>query len=477
MKGVLNTENQNTLVFLVASMLCMCFGWGVRGSSIGGEKGAMLPGALLGIICVWYTGSQLLMENVFIFAAACALGYFYGGMETYGSTMGLVLQHNSPRYNPSLGYLALAFKGSIWGTLGAGFLGVSFSAMSGVIYKWYDFVIFFALVPTLQHFGYQLFNTPFDPQNGKMPKICFSEKRREEWGRNLAVITALLILTVIRKDYFGIIMMAGGALAGSVGWVVGIAFYDKQLHQLKNGKRMFGKFSEYRIIDGWKIMEFTQGCFNGLIIGGAFILGWPIAAKNLEQAETAGQLWHILPQQLDTALSWLFCALIILSPLLFIIPYNKEKHIDANFLEAIERPLYMVLPLCLIMLGSVTMAEIICCFTMYFVIAQHDATERFNKYKHIRLIRVSLLLIGIAVISVQAVRGFTLFETWIFYCTGYHIFDAAVLFHPDKIKEKLKNTSSFKELIVSLGAAATVQPFFYLLAIIMLIFGYTNFRV
>ena len=127
----------------------MCFGWGVRGSSIGGEKGAMLPGALLGVVCVWYTGSQLLMENVFLFAGACALGYFYGGMETYGSTMGLVLEHDKPRYNPSLGYLALAFKGSIWGTLGAGFLGISFSAMSGVIYKWYDFVIFFALVPIL----------------------------------------------------------------------------------------------------------------------------------------------------------------------------------------------------------------------------------------------------------------------------------------------------------------------------------------
>lgn len=454
----------------------MCFGWGVRGSSIGGEKGAMLPGVLLGIVCVWYTGSHLLMENVFLFAGSCALGYFYGGMETYGSTMGLVLEHNKQRYNPSLGFLALAFKGSIWGALGAGFLGVSFSAAGGVIYKWYDFVIFFALIPLLQHIGYRIFNTPYDPKNNIMPKVCFSEKRREEWGRNLAVIAALLTLTVIRKDYFAIIMMAAGALAGSVGWVVGIAFYDKQKHPLKNGKRMFGRFSEYKIIDGWKIMEFTQGCFNGLIIGSAFILAWPIAAKNLEQAEAAGQLWHIIPQTLDTTLSWIFCAIIILSPLLFIIPYNKEKHIDSNFLEAIERPCYMVAPLCLILLGSVTMAEIICCFTMYFVIAQHDATERFNKYKHIVLIRIFLILIGTVIITVQIIRGFSLWETWIFYCIGYHIFDAAVLFHPDKIKDKRKNSKSFKDFVISLGAAATVQPFFYLLAGVMLIFGYLYLR-
>ena len=63
-------ETQNIFVFLAASMLCMCFGWGVRGSAIGGEKGAMLPGALLGVICTWYTGSDLLMQNVFLFSAA-----------------------------------------------------------------------------------------------------------------------------------------------------------------------------------------------------------------------------------------------------------------------------------------------------------------------------------------------------------------------------------------------------------------------
>ena len=73
-------ETQNTLVFLAISVMVMCFGWGMRGSAIGGEKGAMLPGAIMGIMCVWYTGSELLMENVFLFAAACALGYFYGGM-------------------------------------------------------------------------------------------------------------------------------------------------------------------------------------------------------------------------------------------------------------------------------------------------------------------------------------------------------------------------------------------------------------
>ena len=43
-------ETQNTLAFLAISMVAMCFGWGMRGSAIGGEKGAMLPGAFMGIL-------------------------------------------------------------------------------------------------------------------------------------------------------------------------------------------------------------------------------------------------------------------------------------------------------------------------------------------------------------------------------------------------------------------------------------------
>ena len=467
-------ETQNIFAFLAVSMLCMCFGWGVRGSSIGGEKGAMLPGALLGIVCVWYTGSDLLMQNVFLFAASGALGYFYGGMETYGSTMGLVLNHGTAWHNPSLGYLALAFKGSIWGCLGAGFLGMSFSAASGAVYKWYDFVVLFALIPLLQQVGYHIFNTPFDPENGKMPKVSFSERRREEWGRNLAVIAALLVLMFIRRDIFGLLMCGAGALAGSTGWVVGITVFDKQLCSAQKGKHMFGALSRYNVVDGWKIMEYIQGCFNGLVIGLAFVLGWPMAAKNLEKAESAGKLWSALPSKVEVVLPWIFCAFIIC--IAFLYATRKFRKIDDNVLDVIERPFYMVMPLCLIMLGSLTMAQLICGFVMYFVVAYHDATERFGKYKHITLIRILLALIGAAILAVQAVRGFALFEVWFFLCFGYLVFDFAAIFHPVTVSENRKKSKNCKDFLASFGGSATVQPFFWLLATVMCVFGYFNFR-
>ncbi len=470
---------ENPFVFIIFSMLAMCFGWGIRGSAIGGEKGAMLPGAFMGIMCVWYTGSELLMENVFLFAAACALGYFYGGMEPYASTMSLILHHDKPRYNPPLGYLALAFKGSIWGGLGAAFLGISFSAMSGVVYKWYDFVIFFALVPLVQEIGYRIFNTPYDPENGRMPKVGFSEDSREEWGRNVMIVAGLLVMMVIRRDIFSVIMWIGGALSGAIGWIIGITLYDKECHPLKNGKRMFGKLDELGVIDGWKMMELVQGLVQGLGISCAFVIAWPLAKGKLEFAEAAGKLWHPIPQTVDTVLSWIFCVLIILTIFLFIIPYRRNGNkitkafgeVDMNIVEVLERPCYMVGPLALIMLGSTTMAEIICCFTMYYVIAQHDGLERYWDYKGVKFIRIFLILVGAVALAIQVFKGYTLWETWIFYCVGYLIFEFFFMFRPKLVKENRQKAKTVGSFIASFGCSSTVYPTYLLMMTALLIFG------
>ncbi len=472
---------ENPIFFIVMSMLTMCFAWGIRGQIIGGEKGAMLPGAMIGILCVWYTGSELLMEHVFLFAGAGALGYFYGGMEPYAEIMGRILHHDSPHYNPPMGYLALAFKGSIWGGLGAAFLGISFGAMSGVVYKWYDFVIFFAQVPLVQELGYRLFNTPYDPDNGIRPKICFSVDSREEWGRNVVIVAELLVLMIVRGDILGILMWIFGMLTGSVGWLIGIWLYDKEMHPLKNGKRMFGKLDELEVIDGWKMMEYIQGIAQGLSVSVAFVLGWPMAKEKLAAAEAAGALWHPIPQNVDTVLSWVFCALIILTLLLFIIPYRKNGNkitrafgeVDMNLVEVLERPCYMVLPFALVLLGSDLMANIICCFVMYYVVAQYVALDRYCDYKNIGWIRLALALIGVAILIGQILWGYTLWQAWILYCVVYPHFEALYSFRPKRVIEnwracKGKGLAAFWW---SFGMSATAYPSYMVLMVVLMIFG------
>ncbi|MBR6779740.1 MAG: hypothetical protein IKM24_01815, partial [Clostridia bacterium] len=75
------------LVFLC--IVSMAYGWGMRGSILGGEKGAMLPGAFVGLLIARFSGIPALQDNWFILTCAGASGFFLGGCQTYGETLGL----------------------------------------------------------------------------------------------------------------------------------------------------------------------------------------------------------------------------------------------------------------------------------------------------------------------------------------------------------------------------------------------------
>lgn len=147
-----------------------------------------------------------------------------------------------------------------------------------------------------------------------------------------------------------------------------------------------------------------------------------------------------------------------------------------NIVEVLERPCYMVFPLALIMLGSTTMASIICCFTMYYVIAQHDGLERYWDYKGIKFIRLFLILVGAVLLAIQAIRGYTLWETWIFYCVGYLIFEFFYMFRPLKVIKNRQKTKTVGEFIASFHESVTVYPSYLLMMTALLIFGAKYFR-
>ena len=113
---------------------------------------------------------------------------------------------------------------------------------------------------------------------------------------------------------------------------------------------------------------------------------------------------------------------------------------------------------------------------MYYVIAQHDGLERYWDFKNIKLIRAIIILVGAAILIGQIFRGYSLWETWVFYCIGYIIFDAVYFLRPMRLKENWKKSKNFREFLEAFGGDSTVLPFFYVLVIAMLIFGYYNFR-
>ena len=85
-------------------------------------------------------------------------------------------------------------------------------------------------------------------------------------------------------------------------------------------------------------------------------------------------------------------------------------------------------------------------------------------------------MLGAVILVGQIIRGYTLWETWIFYCVGYILFDLAYFARPKRLKENREKSKSLKEFIISFGGDATVLPFFYILMVVLLVFGYMNFR-
>ncbi|MCL2298616.1 MAG: hypothetical protein FWC27_00520, partial [Firmicutes bacterium] len=77
------TNPWSITLFIAISAVAMSYGWGMRGTTLGGEKGAMLPGALMGLLIAVFSGSPFLRENFFLLSAAGALGIYFGGSMSY----------------------------------------------------------------------------------------------------------------------------------------------------------------------------------------------------------------------------------------------------------------------------------------------------------------------------------------------------------------------------------------------------------
>ena len=54
------------------------YGWGMRGTTIGGEKGAMLPGAIIGGLLALFSDVLIVKEHFYIFSALGAVAMYFG---------------------------------------------------------------------------------------------------------------------------------------------------------------------------------------------------------------------------------------------------------------------------------------------------------------------------------------------------------------------------------------------------------------
>ena len=386
-----------TLFIILTVSIALSYGWGMRGSLIGSERGAVLPGAILGMFLALFSGSELIADKFYYFAAAGAASMAYGGTQTYGQTLGFIVHRGQPDYAPAKGYAGVAVKGGLWQGISGAVIGIMFTAAGGQTYKPVSIAVFFALIPLMQSIGELIFNYPYKPKEGKFPKIYFSIDRREEWGGNAATLLCLLIFTLVHKDYYSFFFSLTGILGGAAGFSFGMVLYDFVHHPMKNGKYFFGKYNDW--ISGWKIMEFTFGAVAGIFFAVYFVATKDTMLKErIDLIEANGGIWNPLGKFADI-LPWIAAAMIIITKPLEL----AEKKLTSHVIDLIQRPFLFVFPMILALLGSSLGAQLGAFSLIVYYAAEKTIFDRIDKFskKTKPIVIVSFVLITIASVICQ----------------------------------------------------------------------------
>lgn len=474
----------STLGIVAFATLAGSYGWGMRGTKIGGEKGALLPGAFLGLIFAWFSGSDIIRENFWVFSAVGALAMFFGGTETYGETLGFIVK-SKPSDNYAKGMYGVLIKGALWFGIFAAFIGIAFNAMTGDVYKWQDFVIFFAVLLPLRYIGILLFNRPLNLKANKFPRFYFSATRQESWGGLLVLLIMLVVLMAVRGDTYSLMFCGVGALSGAIGWALGINLFYLANHPLKNGKYFYGSLQKKGYIGGWKIMEFTLGAVGGLGTSLYFCLNFTKLQSIIGIIDIKGELWNPLADMQNTA-AWVSLILILVTGFQYLFQSTHRKNVKPKsktdylglLFEGLEQPFYSYIPLMFILLGGVRTAQIVSFFAMFWVIAEMDFFERFIKTKTRWLWFVVFIGGCVAVLVGELIlpNSYTAWQTWLLYCVGYEFFELCWIIHVSREKSKAENEKKpFWQRMRRLSEPL-VHGYFLLQIAALLVIGFFVFR-
>jgi hypothetical protein len=219
--------------WLLFPAVTMSLGWGLRGYIGGGSLGAMIPGAMVALVlCLLLRRSA---GNTALVAALGAVGFGFGGQETYGNTIQLALAEATRWW----GLGGLALKGAVWGLLGGGLMGLALErarvSPAGLV----------AMVAGTWA-GWHFINVP--RQLG-----YFSIDRGEVWaGLLLGALTLLVVERSALAWRFALVTALGGGVGfGLGGWL-----------------QVWGRWNAPQAWVGWwKVMEFFFGACLGLALG------------------------------------------------------------------------------------------------------------------------------------------------------------------------------------------------------------------
>ncbi len=486
------------ILFVFLSIIAVAYGWGMRGSILGGEKGAMLPGAFIGLLIARFSGIPALQENWFILTAAGATGFYLGGCQTYGETLGLTFGGFGTE-GFARGLAGVAVKGFTWFGLSAEIIGISIVA-GGEVYSYADLIFSFLATIPAYIIGRALLNRPHKPEKNIFPKLYFSKTRPEWWGGTLFVFLVFLILNLVRGDYFTAIYAPMVGMVAAFGWVIAqiVHVYTHPNMKLKNGKYLLGKLQEKHFVDSWKFMECLLGGFGGLAMSAGFLL-----LKGFLPYTAESTIYYTPFAEYDVQMSIAWTVLFLINALHIIVePIPKKNKIEElyrldwitkdeydtairklgtppflmkhrpTFVSIFEGADFIILgflPPLLGMLGSSQTAKLSAVFVLFWVLTDEICFEQVIYRKTRYIFRVcmlafsALLLVGVHLKSEFFTPGITL----LLYAVSYELLQFLWQQRPAIIKIRKEKTGSLKGAILSFGGQLTMQAFFIPACIIL----------
>lgn len=464
----------NMIMFIAFSVIAVSWGWGMRGTAIGGEKGAMLPGALLGLSFASFAGTDRTVEYYFIFTAAGAVGMYVGGQMTYGETLGLTMD-SSPAPNMKRGMHALFIKGGAWFSVSWGCLFMTLSLVSRLIYDIKDVIAFFILLPVLSVIFTFLFNRPYDPETGKYPRVYFSKTRKETWGNVLAFTADIIIISAANRDLLTLAMTCAGFLTGGFGWMAAQYCQVRTKYPFKNGKYIFNSIHKY-CLDSWKLMECVFGAVCGLGMSVCTIILMPNVTERLSSAS-----WHrfrgFISPETDTVLGIIYLCLIALDSVQYLLKLKKTKaelakmfslsllsreeydravelapveqkksvRVYQKICEYAEFPIYCIIPMLFIFIGSIETAKLVSFTVIFIVLSQELSFKLLKGIKNQRIWELFMYSIPLIFGILQFTNGYTpdIFLTMFVYTALYEAVYLVKRIWEFSLQKKTDNLKTF----------------------------------
>ncbi len=457
------------LFSVIFAAFAVSYGWGVRGFVIGGEKGALLPGALLGICVAVFTLGENAGSLWMFFAGAGALSVFYGGTETYAQTMSWILSRDKegPYFNQvKKGVVGIFLKGGLWFAIPGLVLSLLPSALAGK-YKAWEIILLFALFPVVSLMGTKIFNTPYNKEKKLFPRLYFSLDRREEWGSNVMIILVLTVFSLIKGDFFAVGAGAVGFIVGGFGFLIGLILFDLER---RHGRKLFGKIWDKGVIDGWKIMEHAFGA----IAGGGLMLYFALFSDRIQNICAEIDLSAlIMGNDKYTGAAVCFGLLLFTTlqyPVIYIFQKKKGYEPDVNIFEIIERPLWSAVPLILIFLGSYSAAAFATAGTLFFALCEKCALEKYENSRFRTWLRAPfwVMWVLLPVWFFMNIESISLLDTMLSYTLGYTGACVMYTLQPDNLIALKKGEKTFRQAI---GSGSTVTSHLVLQSIVLVIFA------